>query len=148
MSLVITADRTAEYASIVRLVVAWASRQRDIVAVVVVGSWARGEAHMGSDVDLMVVTEDKARYLSDGSWVPLAADGPAELASTLTGVRSPSGGSCCPSGLEVEFGFVPPSWASTAQVDPGTARVIGNGCSTLVDRDGTLAHLVRAVAST
>lgn len=50
------------------------------------------------------------------------------------------------SGLEVEFGFVSPSWASVDPVDPGTARVVGDGWSPLVDPDGTLARLGAAVA--
>lgn len=145
MSLVITADRVAEYDDVVRSVVAWASGQRDIVAVAVVGSWARGEAHMGSDIDLVVVTDDKERYLSDDSWVPLALDEPGKLIRTRDWGPLTERRVSLRSGLDVEFGFVPPSWASTTPVDPGTARVIGDGCAPLVDREGTLARLVRAV---
>ena len=119
MSLVITADRVAEYDDVVRSVIAWASGQRDIVAVAVVGSWARGEAHMGSDVDLVVVTDDKERYLSDDSWVALALDEPAETIRTRDWGPLTERRVSLPSGLDVEFGFVPPSWASTAPVDPG-----------------------------
>jgi hypothetical protein len=32
-----------------------------------------------------------------------------------------------PSGLEIEFGFVEPSWANVDPVDPGTAAVVLHG---------------------
>jgi uncharacterized protein len=52
------------------------------------------------------------------------------------------------SGLAVEFGFVPPNWASVDPADPGTARVVRDGCSPLVDPEGALARLSAAVGGT
>jgi len=49
------------------------------------------------------------------------------------------------SGLEVEFGFAPPSWAAADPLDPGTAGVVRNGCQPLVDRKGLLDRLITAV---
>ena len=38
------------------------------------------------------------------------------------------------SGLEVDFGFVDPSWTATDPVDPGTASVVLDGCQPMLDR--------------
>lgn len=49
------------------------------------------------------------------------------------------------SGLEIEFGIAPLSWASTAPLDAGTARVIHDGYIPIFDPDGLLRRLIRAV---
>lgn len=146
MPMTVTSDRHTRVQRVVRRVASWARQQGDIVGVALVGSWARGQAHMGSDVDLVVLTDDKERYITDDSWVPDAVGEAAQLVRTddwgpLTERRV-----VLLSGLEVEFGFVSPSWASVDPVDPGTARVVGDGCSLLVDPEGTLARLDAAVA--
>ena len=49
-------------------------------------------------------------------------------------------------GLEVEFGFALPGWASTDCVAEGTRRVVSDGIRIIVDRHAQLAALARAVA--
>jgi predicted nucleotidyltransferase len=49
-------------------VTAWAAAQRDIVAVALVGSHARGTARPGSDVDLVILTATPERFLADTAW--------------------------------------------------------------------------------
>jgi hypothetical protein len=132
----VTSDRIAEYRRITRSVAAWAASQQDIAGVAVVGSWARKLARLDSDVDFVVLTDDKELYLSDGSWVPAAVGGPAEFVRTQAWGPLTEWRIALPSGLEVEFGFVPRSWASADPVDAGTARVVGDGCSPLVDPEG------------
>jgi hypothetical protein len=41
------------------------------------------------------------------------------------------------SGLQVELGLVPPHWAALP-LDPGTAKVLRDGCKILYDREGIL----------
>ena len=147
MRRMVTLDRIAEYRRIIRSVAEWAATQEDIVGVAVVGSWARNHERVGSDVDLVILTDSKERYLSDSSWVPAAVGGPAEILRTqgwgpLTEKRI-----ALPSGLEIEFGFVPRSWAVADPVEDGTARVIRNGCSPLVDPEGAFATLIAAVGA-
>ena len=55
--------RKRRVVAVLRRVAAWAAKRPDIVAVVLVGSYARGRPGMGSDVDLVVVTTDPGRYL-------------------------------------------------------------------------------------
>ena len=72
-------DRFAEYGRIIRSVADWAARQKDIVGVAVVASWARNHERMESDIDLVVLTDGKERHLSDSSWVRDAVGEPGEI---------------------------------------------------------------------
>src|SRR5690606_1092785 len=46
---------------------------------------------------------------------------------------------------EVELGLADPAWAATDPVDPGTARVVGDGFLVLHDPAGALAALADVV---
>jgi uncharacterized protein len=51
------------------------------------------------------------------------------------------------SGLEVEFGIAPLSWAATDPLDAGTRKVVQGGFRILVDPDGRLTRLQASVAA-
>lgn len=144
----LTPGRVAEYRQVIRSVAAWAASQHDIAGVAVVGSWARGQARMGSDVDLVVLTDDAEDYVVDSAWVPAAMGGRAELVRTQRWGPLTERRVALESGLQVEFGFVATGWADTDPVDPGTARVVGEGCSPLVDPEGLFARVIAAVDAT
>ena len=125
---------------------AWAAVRADVLAVGLAGSRARGTAGPSSDVDIVVITRDPEDYAS--------ADGPcAALPGGAVAVRTRWWGPVLerrfrlPTGLEVELGFAPPSWAALP-VDAGTARVVGDGFVALHDPSGLLGRLVREVART
>ena len=137
----VTEERTTEVRELLGRVGALAARRPDVVAVTLVGSWARGRPRMGSDVDLVVLTTDKQTYLREESWM-------AELGGTRI-IRTRDWGPLyterrfvLPSGLEVEFGVAPPAWAAT---DPNTGEEIGNGgLRALYDPEGLLSRLIEA----
>ncbi len=66
----VTQARAEECAQIRSFVADWARRQHDIVAAAVVGSWARGEDRMDSDLDLVVLALHPDRYVGDDGWIP------------------------------------------------------------------------------
>jgi hypothetical protein len=103
---------------------------------------------MDSDVDFVVLTDDTERYLSDSSWAPAAVGGAVEFIRTQDWGPLTERRIRLPSGLEVEFGFAPRSWASANPVDAGTARIVGDGCSPLIDPEGAFARLIAAVDAT
>jgi hypothetical protein len=144
----VTSDRVAECRRIIRCVEVWASSQPDVAGLALVGSWARNQARMDSDVDFVVLTDDKEQYLSDDSWVPAAVGGPAQFIRTHDWGPLTEWRIALPSGLEVEFGFAPRSWARADPVDAGTARVVSDGCSPLVDPEGAFARLIAAADAT
>ena len=142
---VVTDERRREYAEACDAVVKWASGRPDIQGVAVVGSWARSEPSMDSDIDLVILTTQKAAYSDSEDWASVAVSQPAEL------IRTQEWGSLTEcrirvaSGLEIEFGFAAPHWAETDPVDPGTAVVVSNGRIPILDRGELLKKLVEAV---
>lgn len=138
-------ERVAEYADVRAAVLAWAEARNDVVATLIVGSWARGAARMDSDVDVVVLTDAQDDYRGD-DWLADALGSGAAIVRTgdwgaLLERRARLG-----SGLEVEFGFVRPEWAASDPVDPGTFRVVNDGADVLYDPAGLLRSLVAAVA--
>jgi predicted nucleotidyltransferase len=121
----------------------WSRLRADLRAVALVGSWARDAGRMDSDVDIVLLTEDVGAYTGETAW--------AEELGAVGIVRTQSWGVlierrlAMPSGLDVDVGIVAPSWASTAPLDEGTARVAGDGLVALHDPDGLLSDLMRAV---
>jgi uncharacterized protein len=103
-----------------------------------------GSARAGSDVDLVVLAEEPTRLLDDDGWH--RHFGEVDL------VRSEEFGVVVerrlrlPSGLEIEVGIAPTSWAATDPVDAGTHRVVRDGFRILFDRDRRLARLVQSVS--
>lgn len=138
----VTEERRAEYRRVRVAVVGWAESRPDVRAVAIVGSWARDEATTDSDLDVVVMTDEKFNYVDSQDWIEAAVTEAAPV------VRHTEWGPLSErrvrldSGFEVEFGFVPLSWASTDPVDPGTADVVRNGCAALYDPDGIVAELL------
>ena len=121
---------------------AWARTQPDVRGVALVGSRARGRARLGSDVDLVVVTEDPAARAADTAWF-------TDRAPRSRLIRSRAWGPLLErrfrlaSGLHVEVGLVAPAWAAVP-LDDGTRRVLTGGCRVLDDPQGLLAAAVQA----
>lgn len=140
-------SRAAEFEGAVERVTQWAESEEDIVAVGVAGSWARGNQHDDSDMDLIVLTPHKTAYTTTDGWIEAVAGRPVPVVR-----RAEWGGLTerrlrLPSGFEIEVGFAEPSWASIDPVDPGTAQVVtDDGLLPLYDPEdllGTLAATVR-----
>jgi uncharacterized protein len=112
----------------------------DIVAIGLVGSWARGDGRTDSDVDVVVLTTSPQSLLETDDWYSL-------IHPKAVLVRAEDFGAVqerrlrLPDGLEVEVGVGAPSWAETASVDPGTRRVVADGLSIIHDPGGLLARL-------
>lgn len=133
-------EQTADF---LENVLAWVRPQDDIRAVLLVGSFARGEARPDSDVDLVLLTAQPAKYLQDTTWV-----GTFGLPETLTVEdygRVMSIRVVYASGLEVELCITDARWAAVP-LDPGTEAVASNGLLVLLDRDGEARALAEVVA--
>jgi pimeloyl-ACP methyl ester carboxylesterase len=123
----------------------WSRRRPDVRALALVGSWARNEARPGSDLDLVLLSDDPTRYLERDGWAQeLGAKRvtPPTVWGVLTERRLHM-----PSGLEVDVAIGSPSWANTDPLDPGTKRVASGGLVPLHDPDGLLARVNRAIDS-
>jgi hypothetical protein len=122
----------------------WAEQQQKIVGVLLVGSHARDQAWEDSDVDVVLLALKPERYLQDRSWVGQfgsVARVEEEDWGRVISLRVWYAG-----GLEVEFSWTEPDWASLPP-DPGTLRVVSDGARIVSDREGTLGALLAAIPS-
>jgi uncharacterized protein len=118
----------------------WAAKHPDIFAVAIVGSHARGTARSDSDIDVIIIVDDPARYLETSEW--LACFGHLRSISNGDWRLLQSRRVHYADGKEVEFGITVRSWASTDPVDPGPTDVVSDGMSILHDREMLLHSLI------
>ncbi len=94
-------------------------------------------------MDVVLLTEDPPFYLVGTDWVATfgrVAKTEVESYGRVTAVRA-----FYDDGLEVEFGIAPPDWA-TEPLDAGTAEVARGGIVALLDRDGHVTALEKAMS--
>jgi predicted nucleotidyltransferase len=118
----------------------WVAERGDVVAVALVGSWARGGARADSDLDVVVLTHNPSAYVERDDWIEGIAPG-AHILRTGDWGAITERRLRLRSGLEVEVGVGLPSWAETAPVDPGTRAVVREGFRPVFDPHGLLAEL-------
>jgi predicted nucleotidyltransferase len=143
--------KTADAAAVVRVVGDWAVHREDIRAMALVGSWARGDPHRGSDIDLLLLSDRAIEYRLHREWLTeiFAENAGHRILSSEDasyGVVWSRHVTLMPA-VKVELTFAPCSWAGTNPVEPGTQRVVKDAFEIMFDKDGTLARLVNAVMS-
>ena len=109
----------------------WAAGEPDVLALLLVGSWAKGNNRPDSDMDLMVLTDNKAKFLDAPDYFERFGQidrRDVEYYGRCTSVRV-----FFESGPEVEFGLVDGKWASQP-LEGGTRRVLSDGYRVLVDK--------------
>ena len=121
----------------------WAQPRVDVRALAIVGSVARGDARPDSDLDLVLLTDERDKYVGTTDWT--ADLGPVqsvalEYYGKVTSVRA-----FYREGLEVEFAIAPADWAS-APLDAGTEQVVRDGFIVLMDREGHATALARELS--
>ena len=128
---------------VLNTVTRWVVRREDVKAVGLVGSWARNEARDDSDVDLTILTDTPDAYRAE-DWLREIG---LEIDSWKDADYGPlwSRHVTLVDGLEVEFGFSTPAWASLEPIDPGTRRVVVDGCHVLFDPERLLNKLKDAL---
>lgn len=120
----------------------WAMGRDDIRALSLVGSHARGDARSDSDIDLVLLCSDPARYTRKTDRISTFGDvmrSSLEDWGKVQSVRVLYG-----NGAEVEFGIAGLDWAGVPP-DRGTSDVLENGCTILLDRDALLSRVMEVV---
>jgi predicted nucleotidyltransferase len=110
----------------------WAADRADVAAVLLVGSFASGDAGPDSDVDLVIITEEKREFIEDWDWA--REFGPAEGISWEDWGKIRSLRVHFKNGLEVEFGLASTDWLTTP-FDSGTSEVLLSGVAIVFDQD-------------
>jgi predicted nucleotidyltransferase len=127
-----------------RALAEWA-RESAMLAVAVVGSYARGTARADSDVDLVLLVANPERFFASADWIKRFGE--------ICSFRDEDWGRLRSrrvyyvSGLEVEFGFSDAAWAITEPVDPGTKTVVDGGLLCVYDPQSVLRLLKAAMQS-
>jgi hypothetical protein len=122
----------------------WASVQEPVTGLALVGSYAYDRPKMASDVDLVVLTSVPDLYVCRLSWIE-ALYPRAHLMRTKTWGPITELRLRLKNGLQVEVGIARPAWADVP-LDPGTARVLSDGCRILYDSEGLLETALRSLA--
>jgi uncharacterized protein len=143
----VTAERRREFDAVLASALAWAGTQPSVAALGLAGSWARAAATMSSDVDLVVLSDERQHYLTSTDWVAPALGSAGQVVRTQAWGPLTERRIRLPSGFLVECGFAPRRWASVAPLDEGTVRVVADGFAVLYDPEGLLERLVTAVAA-
>jgi uncharacterized protein len=136
--------------ALIEQVTTWAKTQPDIIALGLVGSWARGNPHRRSDIDFMVLSHSPFSRLHEVRWnkdlcrnhlgAPLKA-----FCSAHYGVVW-SRHFWLASGQEIELSFASPAWAEVEPVDAGTRYVVIDALTVLYDPAQLLATLKACVS--
>ena len=120
----------------------WASAQPDVLAIALVGSYARDAAAEGSDVDLLILTSEVAKYINDRSWLSQfgeVTNSRVENYGKVTSLRT-----FYQDGLEVEYGLTTRDWAQIP-MDAGSRRVVIDGMKILFDPHRILSSVEREI---
>lgn len=128
---------------------AWTDAQPTCCALAIAGSWARGAARPDSDLDLIVLTDDLPGWTTGAGWLGALEPWPDDLVFTNASLETHGAARSWRIWLgaaELELNFADINWADIAPVDPGTRRVVSDGLRILIDKDGLLDALARAVA--
>src|SRR5688572_26294738 len=99
-----------DFDSLIDQVRKWSQSQPLIRGVFLVGSHARKAARADSDVDLVILTNDRQSFLKDLSWVTDFGEVEKQVVEDWGRVKSVR--VFYKNGLEIEFGFTDTTWAS------------------------------------
>jgi predicted nucleotidyltransferase len=119
-------------------ILAWAESVPDVLALALVGSFARGEALPTSDLDLILISWDPPSLIREPVWAQqfgAVARMRVEDWGRVTSLRVWYRDS-----LEVEFGITRPNWCALP-LDDGTRRVLSEGFRVLLDKEDLFGKL-------
>ncbi len=122
----------------------WGEAEADIKAIILVGSYARGTFKDSSDIDLVILTADKAKLISNSAIFhkfgsPEKTD--IEYYGPVTSIRI-----WYENSFEVEYGITDMDWISLP-LDKGTQRVLDDGFKIIVDKANNFKNIVDKVYS-
>lgn len=137
--------------AIISLSTDWFQSRTDVSGIVLVGSYSRGAARPGSDIDLVILCVAPQAYRTNMAWPTELPWG--SLGLSVKSLRDHDYGILwsrhvlLSSGVEVEYGFASEEWAEINPVDAGTYQVMNAGHRVLYDRDGKLRELSEHILS-
>ena len=110
----------------------WGRNAKDISTIILVGSYARGEARPDSDIDLVIIAKKPQRFILDLSWLDYFGEPLKNQHEDWGLVQSLR--VWYESGLEIEFGFTTNEWLAQP-LDEGTRKVLDDGYRFIIDKE-------------
>jgi len=136
-----------EFECFVQNLARWADSEVNVIAALIVGSWARGTAHAQSDIDVVVICQHpvlyieqhrgQQRWLTTFGHVQSTLNEDYGLLQVLRAFYR--------DGMEVEFGFTSEEWLSNAQAKT-TGRILRDGMRIVCDRFGRVEKFIETHA--
>lgn len=123
-------------------IIVWAKENKSILGLALVGSYARNQARKDSDIDLVILISDSAKYILNYEWVKQFGD--------IEKIRQVNYGAVTSwhvhykNAYEVEFGITSPSWADIP-AEQGTREVVTDGIVILFDPKELLSKLMASL---
>lgn len=109
----------------------YAKNVSHIESIIIVGSYARGTNKENSDLDIIIITSNKAGMIADNQFAQSfgkVSKQQIEYYGACTSIRV-----WYKDEQEVEFGIVEPSWISIP-LDTGTYKVLSDGYKVIIDK--------------
>ncbi|MGB3655303.1 MAG: nucleotidyltransferase domain-containing protein [Rivularia sp. (in: cyanobacteria)] len=139
--------------AILEKVANWAEIRSEILALALVGSYARGEAKPNSDIDLMVITSNTEFFRQNHNWIheinwesinyKILTFNDAQYGVVWSRHIYLSSLNNEFNNIKVEISFGLPTWASVNPIDSGTFNVVSRGCKIIYDPQGILTNTTR-----
>lgn len=137
-----------EVHAFLRVIALWVNARSDLNGLALAGSWSRGNARRGSDLDLLILADNPEKYAADQHWLyPIPLPAPFRIVS-YWGRAYGTVWSChalLQPTAKLELTFAAVDWASSDPIDEETRQVISDGFEVLVDKGGCLQRIVEAV---
>lgn len=128
-----------DISNFLREVKQYGENSNNIVSIVLVGSYARGEERSDSDIDLVIITENPDELIDAemfasrfGKTVKIEKEYWGRVTSLRTWYEN---------GMEVEFGITTPIWYSKP-IDAGTFRTLNDGYKVIVDKRNSFDNII------
>ena len=113
----------------------------NIIAVLLVGSYARNKQKEGSDIDLVIITEEKEKLIIEDKWIKIfgkpkgkSFEEWGEIKSIRVKYKE----------YEIEFGIGTRRWIRIP-LDKGTEKVLRDGYIILFEKENCLEDIKKAV---
>ncbi|HEY3251663.1 MAG TPA: nucleotidyltransferase domain-containing protein [Ignavibacteria bacterium] len=122
---------------------AWGIEEKNIISILLVGSYANGSAKENSDIDIIILTPNPDGYLQNRSWLDKFGKTDRIIYEEWGLVRTVR--AFYRNGFEAEFNFSTEEWAKTNPVDTGTKKVMAGGYKIIIDKTGIISSLIEAI---
>jgi aminoglycoside 6-adenylyltransferase len=136
------------YEQLIERIVQWAEACPDVRAAIIVGSRARADhaADEWSDLDLLLLTTDTERYLTQTDWLESIGNPWLTFLERTPGGQETERRVLFEGGLDVDFVPLLAGRAQQIAHDPLVSAIIRRGTRVLLDKDGIAAPMTSPTA--